>query len=137
MILYDAIFDDGINLFTVGPFDSSTKAADYGKNHHNNVLDFLGFARRNDHAELVRILGSSEATENRNGIITRWRNNETYGFIVDRQEQTWFVSRRDLPEKLSTLTRGTLVNFTGSLTISTDKKYPTAYLTEAQEEEET
>lgn len=133
MTLYDAVFDDGRKMRTVGPFDSPTEADEYGRAHHGEHLDYLGWAQCTGRVELRQALGAAQASnadepENGwSGVVTRWDAGATHGFITDRDERSWFVSRDDLPDQLTALDVGANVWFTGSPHPTQGKKYPRAY----------
>jgi hypothetical protein len=63
----------------------------------------------------------------RQGVITRWKTGETYGFITDRDDQSWFVSRDSLPDGWTELPEGTRVTFTGTPRPNPGKGYPEAF----------
>jgi hypothetical protein len=48
------------------------------------------------------------------GVITRWQDGETYGFITSEDRVTYFLSESDLPRGLASLTVGTVVTFTAA-----------------------
>ena len=132
MTWYDAVFDDGEQMRTVGPFDSPGEAEEYGKAHRGNRLDYLGWAERTGRVELDQVIGAmltpaGQPEHGWYGVITRWDAGATQGFLTDRERRSWFVSRDDLPGGLAAIDVGVHVWFTGSPHPKPGKKYPQAY----------
>jgi hypothetical protein len=48
------------------------------------------------------------------GIITRWEDGETYGFITSESQVTYFLSENDLPRGTTCLPVGAVVSFTAA-----------------------
>lgn len=63
----------------------------------------------------------------RAGTVTRWRQDETYGFIVDGTGRTWYVSRKRGTNLSADIGHGAMVSFTGSPHTHEDQNYPEAY----------
>lgn len=131
MTWYDAVFNDGQQMRTVGPFDSSAEADGYGEAHHGEQLDYLGWAERTGRVELDKVIGAMQAEPEPehgwHGVVTRWETGATSGFITDRERRSWFVSRDDLPAGRVALDVGMNVWFTGSPHKKPGKNYPQAY----------
>jgi cold shock CspA family protein len=129
---YDAVFTDGLQMRTVGPFDNPAEADEYGSARHGEQFDYLGCAERTGRVELDQVIGAMQVSADRpehgwNGVVTRWADGATHGFITDRERRSWFVSRDDLPEGLSALDEDTDVCFSGSPHPKPGKKYPQAF----------
>lgn len=133
MTWYDAVFDDGQKMRVVGPFASAAEAAEFGLAHHGEEVDYLGWALRTGRVELSQVIGAASASRadepdnGWSGVVTRWDTGATHGFITDRDERSWFVSRDHLPDGLAALDVGTQVWFTGSPHPKQGKRYPQAY----------
>lgn len=68
----------------------------------------------------------SSARVRRGGDITRWRADETYGFITDDAGQTWFVSRLPGAVLGPRVGHGARVTFTGAPRPARGQDYPEA-----------
>jgi hypothetical protein len=62
----------------------------------------------------------------RQGVITRWKPGETYGFITSADGGSGFVSRDSLPDGRMDLPEETKVTFSGSPARQPGKGYPEA-----------
>jgi cold shock CspA family protein len=60
------------------------------------------------------------------GIITRWQDGETYGFITSEDQVTYFLSESDLPRGVTCLPVGTVVSFTAATNPQPGKRHPRA-----------
>lgn len=132
MTWYDAVFDHGRQMRTVGPFDSSDEADEYGRARQSDQVNYLGWAERTGRVEFDRVVGAMQVRADQPdhgwyGVLTRWEPGATQGFITDRDGCSWFVSRDDLPGGLAALEVGVNVWFTGSPHPKPGKKYPQAY----------
>lgn len=61
------------------------------------------------------------------GTITRWKPGEQWGFALDGQGRTWFVSRDQLPDDLPGLPPGAYMTWAGSPSPQPGRQYPQAY----------
>lgn len=48
------------------------------------------------------------------GTVTRWEDGETYGFITGDDHVSYFLSRDELPQGLTSVAVGTVVRFTSA-----------------------
>lgn len=132
MVSYYAVFDDGQQLRHVGPFHDTAKADTYGTARQGDQFDYLGWSELTESAEFDQLAGveSIDANTRENGwhgVVTRWDDEATHGFITDSDGRSWFVSRDDLPDGLDRLEIGVYVWFVGSPNPRPGKKYPQAY----------
>lgn len=70
--------------------------------------------------------GPAPARPPRHGVVTRWQQGDTYGFITSSGGGSWFVSRDSLPAGVTELPEGTPVTFGGSSAPKPGKGYPEA-----------
>lgn len=133
MTWYDAVFDDGQQMRTITGFHSPSEADEYGRAHHGQQINYLGWAQRTGRVELDQVIAAAQAASANeqdrdwSGVVTRWEAGATHGFITDRDARSWFVSRDGLPDQLTALDVGTRVRFAGSPHPTRGKKYPQAY----------
>jgi hypothetical protein len=63
----------------------------------------------------------------RHGTMTRWRDGDRWGFVMDGKGQTWYVASDQLPDGLPTLPPGAYVSWSGSPSPAPGRRYPQAY----------
>lgn len=138
---WDATFQESTEIFVVGTFDTPDEADLYAAQFHGE-MKYLGAARRMLKKELSKHIAMrnlamtlaglparppTSKSSRRIGRITRWHDDELYGFLVDPNGKTWFISRDRLIEPLDpSIKMDSQVMFSGSPHNRPGKKHPTA-----------
>jgi cold shock CspA family protein len=68
----------------------------------------------------------AEPGERLRGIVTRWQDGETYGFITSEDKTSYFLSDADLPRGHASLPPGTVVTFAPASNPQPGKRHPRA-----------
>lgn len=134
---YDCLFSDDDKLFVVGTFDTVEEADEFAQQFSKDIK-YLGAGRRIAKYELVRhiavrnlamtLAGMPGSTDTRRaGRVSRWNEDEPYGFIVDVHGVSWFVDRGHRAGPLDPeITQDSQVMFSGSPYPPPGQKYPQA-----------
>lgn len=122
--------------FAVGPFDTTSDAAEFGANFASDVVTFTGETslmtpivfRRYATGESLRSQESPPKDGEWVGEVTRCRDGETFGMITSVGSKTFFFSRNDdANHEQAALAPGSRVVFTGSPHPAPGKQYPQAF----------
>jgi cold shock CspA family protein len=75
---------------------------------------------------MVQVPNPADGTQQLKGIVTRWEDGDTYGFITCEDKATYFLSDTDLPRGHRSLPVGTAVTFVPANNPQPGKRYPRA-----------